>query len=99
MGPAEMRAAFFVRLQLMIPLSRIGSNRHDIGGVRLASIFILFFLMSIVFFVLHIALCVWAFRDCRRRGKNTEMALVVMAGLFFFPVMGLIVYVLIRNEI
>ncbi|TJY42485.1 hypothetical protein E5161_10675 [Cohnella pontilimi] len=58
-----------------------------------------FFLISVLFFVLHIMLCVWAFRDCRRRGKSTEMALVVMVAMFFFPVMGLIVYLLIRNEL
>jgi uncharacterized membrane protein YhaH (DUF805 family) len=70
------------------------------GGISLSLVMIPFFiLVSIAFVVLHIALCVWAFRDCRRRGKSSEFALIVVVALFFFPVMGLIVYLLIRNEL
>lgn len=57
-----------------------------------------FFLISLLLFVLHIVLCVWAYRDCCRRGKSQEFALIVLIGLFFFPLLGLIVYLLIRND-
>ena len=33
-------------------------------------IFGLFFLISIVLFVIHIAICVWAYRDCVSRRKS-----------------------------
>ena len=56
-------------------------------------------LFAIASFVIHIAICVWAFRDCRRRGKSSEFALLVLVALFFFPILGLIVYLLIRNEL
>lgn len=57
-----------------------------------------FFLLSIVLFVIHIAICVWGYRDAIRKGKSQEFALIVLLGLLFFPVMGFIVYLLIRND-
>ncbi|RAV18867.1 PLDc N-terminal domain-containing protein [Paenibacillus contaminans] len=50
------------------------------------------------FFVLHIALCVWGYRDSIRRGRSNEYAIIVLVGLLFFPVVGLIVYLIIRND-
>ncbi|WP_123040030.1 PLDc N-terminal domain-containing protein [Cohnella candidum] len=65
----------------------------------MAFMFLIFFLLvPAELFILHIAICVWAFRDCRRRGRSAEFALIVLIGLFFFPVLGLIVYLLIRND-
>jgi type IV secretory pathway TrbL component len=58
----------------------------------------LFLLISIVLLVIHIALVVWAYRDCVSRGKSQEFALITLIGLMFFPVLGLIVYLLIRND-
>ena len=57
-----------------------------------------FLLFSLALFVAHIAVCVWAFRDCTRRGRSPEFALLVLIGLFFFPVLGFIVYLLIRSD-
>ncbi|RAV21561.1 PLDc N-terminal domain-containing protein [Paenibacillus contaminans] len=57
---------------------------------------VLFFLLF--FFVLHIALCVWGYRDSIRRGKSSEFAIIVLVGLLFFPIVGLIVYLIIRND-
>lgn len=62
--------------------------------------FILIFLLpllSILFFIFHVAICVWGFRDARRRGRSQEYALLVTLGLLFFPVVGFIVYLLIRD--
>jgi uncharacterized membrane protein YhaH (DUF805 family) len=72
----------------LIPL-----NGDNFGGM-----IIFFFLLSIAFFIIHIAICVWAYRDSRRKGKSPEFALIVLIALFFFPVLGLIVYMLIRND-
>nr|WP_245987538.1 PLDc N-terminal domain-containing protein [Cohnella lupini] len=60
--------------------------------------FVLFIFLSFIFFVIHIALCVWAYRDARRKGKSPEFAIIVLIALFFFPILGLIVYLLIRND-
>jgi hypothetical protein len=48
--------------------------------------------------LLHIFLCIWAYRDCLRRRKSQEYAVIVLVGMLFFPVMGLIVYLVIRND-
>nr|WP_205699952.1 PLDc N-terminal domain-containing protein [Cohnella luojiensis] len=54
--------------------------------------------MSAVLFIIHIAVCVWAYRDSRNKGRSQEFALIVLIGLLFFPLMGLIIYLLIRNQ-
>ena len=48
--------------------------------------------------ILHIIICVWAYRDARRHGRSTEYALIVLVGIFFFPIVGLIIYLFIRND-
>jgi hypothetical protein len=48
--------------------------------------------------LLHIVLSIWAYRDCLRRGKSQEYAVIVLFGMLFFPLMGLIVYLVIRND-
>lgn len=57
-----------------------------------------FLFLSFIFFIIHVAICVWAYRDAIRKGKSQEFALIVIVGLFFFPILGLIVYLLIRND-
>jgi hypothetical protein len=54
-------------------------------------------LFVVMFFVIHILLCVWAYRDCIRRNRSSEFALIVLLLLFLFPFAGLIVYLLIRD--
>ncbi|SMF91051.1 hypothetical protein SAMN05661091_5334 [Paenibacillus uliginis N3/975] len=66
-----------------------------IGFISIFGIFAL--LIPFMFFILHIAICVWGFRDARRRGRSSEYALLVVLGLLFFPVVGVIVYLLIRD--
>ena len=58
---------------------------------------IVFLMLPVLLFILHIAVCVWGFRDAKRRGRSSEYALLVVLGLLFFPVVGLIVYLLIRD--
>ncbi|WP_312875672.1 PLDc N-terminal domain-containing protein [Paenibacillus planticolens] len=48
--------------------------------------------------MLHIVLCVWAYRDSIRRGKSTEFAILILLAMLFFPILGLIVYLIIRND-
>ncbi len=61
-----------------------------------SGIFIL--LIALMFFVLHILECVWAYRDSLNRGYSQEFAILVLIGIFFFPLLGLIVYLLIRKN-
>lgn len=69
-----------------------------IGTGTVGGLFAFFLIVAFICFLIHIALCVWAYRDSRRKGKSPEFSLLVMIGLFFFPVMGLIVYLIIRND-
>ncbi|THF83736.1 PLDc N-terminal domain-containing protein [Cohnella fermenti] len=69
------------------------SGSGFVGGV-----IVFMLVMSFILFVLHILICVWAYRDARRKGRSQEFSLAVVLGLFFFPVLGLIVYLLIRND-
>ncbi|MBT2765006.1 PLDc N-terminal domain-containing protein [Paenibacillus sp. ISL-20] len=55
-------------------------------------------LLGLFFFFLHIAVCVWGYNDARRKGRSPEFAILVVLGLLFFPVVGLIIYLLIRNN-
>jgi len=68
------------------------------GASVFSGIVAVFLFFSVILFVLHVAICVWAYRDCTRKGRSPEFALLVLIGLFFFPVLGLIVYLLIRND-
>lgn len=55
-------------------------------------------LISFALFILHIVSCIWAYRDCKRRGKSAEFAVLILLAILVFPVMGLIVYLIIRND-
>ncbi|SDI52928.1 Phospholipase_D-nuclease N-terminal [Alteribacillus bidgolensis] len=58
--------------------------------------FILMFILGL--FLLNIFTSVWAYRDSIRKGNSKEFALIVLIGTLFFPVIGLIVYLIIRNN-
>lgn len=54
-------------------------------------------IVGLFFFILHAVVCIWGYRDARRKGRSPEYALLVVLGLLFFPVLGLVVYLLIRD--
>lgn len=57
-----------------------------------------FFMFFVLFlFVLNVLTSVWAYRDSIRNGNSKEYAIVVLIGTLFFPVLGLIVYLIIRK--
>ncbi|SET92796.1 hypothetical protein SAMN05421676_11134 [Salinibacillus kushneri] len=58
---------------------------------------ILFFFLLILF-ILNIFTSIWAYRDSIRKGNSKEYAIVVLIGTLFFPIVGLIVYLIIRND-
>ena len=57
-----------------------------------------FFFLIVILFVLNIITSVWAYRDSIQKGKSKEYALIVLIGTIFFPIVGLIVYLIIRND-
>lgn len=61
-------------------------------------IFVLVALFGILLFVLNIVTSIWAYRDAIRLGRSREFAIIVLVGTLFFPVVGLIVYLIIRKD-
>jgi hypothetical protein len=59
---------------------------------------ILIFFILFALFLLNIATSVWAYRDAKRLGKSNEFAVLVLIGTLVFPVAGLIVYLIVRND-
>ncbi|QAS54542.1 hypothetical protein HLI_02780 [Halobacillus litoralis] len=60
--------------------------------------FFMFFLFGLGLLILNIVTSVWAYRDSLRKGQNSTYSLVVLIGTLFFPIVGLIVYIIIRND-
>lgn len=55
-------------------------------------------LFMFLLFILNILTSVWAYRDSLARGNSKEYSIVVLIGTIMFPVVGLIVYFLIRDN-
>ncbi|WP_226578217.1 PLDc N-terminal domain-containing protein [Halobacillus litoralis] len=66
--------------------------------MELGFFIILFFIFGIGLLVLNIITSVWAYRDAVRKGRSTAYSLVVLIATLFFPLVGLIVYLIIRND-
>lgn len=60
--------------------------------------FVFFLLIAFLFFIFNIATSIWAYRDARRKGNSKEYAIIVLIGTLIFPILGLIVYLIIRND-
>jgi hypothetical protein len=74
-----------------------GGEAGIAGGIGVG-IILFFVLISLLFMVFHIVSIVWAYRDAIRKGNEPIFALGVAALIFFFPIIGLIVYLLIRSS-
>lgn len=72
-------------------------NNNEAFGFGIGIVLFIVFI-SLFFFVLHIVSIVWAYRDAIRKGNEPLYALGVAALIFFFPIIGLIVYLLIRSS-
>lgn len=62
------------------------------------SMIFLVLLFMLLLFLLNIITSIWAYRDSLRKGNSKEYSIVVLIGTLFFPVIGLIVYLVIRND-
>ncbi|WP_181348998.1 PLDc N-terminal domain-containing protein [Thalassobacillus sp. CUG 92003] len=58
----------------------------------------IFLLGGFILFLLNIITSIWAYRDAKRSGKSPEYALIVLIATIVFPIVGLIVYIIIRND-
>ncbi|OEF97629.1 hypothetical protein BHF68_14630 [Desulfuribacillus alkaliarsenatis] len=58
--------------------------------------FVIIFIFGII--LLNILTSIWAYRDAIRKGNSKEYALIVLVATLFFPIIGLIIYLIIRNE-
>ncbi|RXT06596.1 PLDc N-terminal domain-containing protein [Ammoniphilus sp. CFH 90114] len=55
------------------------------------------FIMA-AFFIFNIVTSIWAYRDSLRKGNSKEYSVIVLIGTLFFPIIGLIIYFIIRND-
>lgn len=55
-------------------------------------------LLILILNILNILVSIWAYRDARRRGNSKEFALIVLVALLFFPIIGLVIYLVIRKD-
>ncbi|SFP57260.1 PLDc N-terminal domain-containing protein [Salibacterium halotolerans] len=62
-------------------------------GIVMVFLFFLAFL-----FLLNIITSIWAYRDSVAKGNSKEFALLILLGTLFFPLIGFIVYLFIRNR-
>ncbi|GIO00512.1 PLDc N-terminal domain-containing protein [Brevibacillus laterosporus] len=47
---------------------------------------------------LNILISIWAYRDSRSRGNSKEFSLIVLIALLAFPIIGLLIYLVIRRD-
>ncbi|WP_437181942.1 hypothetical protein [Salirhabdus salicampi] len=73
-----------------------GSMLSVFGALSAFLIYILLF--GLVLIVLNIITSIWAYKDAIKKGNSKEYAIVVLIGTLFFPVIGLIIYLIIRND-
>ncbi len=64
----------------------------------MSSMFILIAFILLLGFLLNIFTSIWAYRDSLNKGNSKEYSIVVLIGTLFFPIIGLIVYLIIRND-
>lgn len=64
------------------------------------SFFIMILPLLILLFlnIINIVISIWAYRDARRRGNSKEFSVIVLVALLIFPIIGLIVYLVIRKD-
>lgn len=57
-----------------------------------------FLIFGLGLLLLNIITSIWAYRDALRKGNSKEYAIIVLVGTLFFPVVGLIIYIVIRHD-
>lgn len=60
--------------------------------------FLFIFIFLLLLLLINVMTSVWAYRDAIRHGNSKEYAVLVLIGTLFFPIVGLIVYLIIRRD-
>ncbi|MGY4690556.1 PLDc N-terminal domain-containing protein [Salibacterium sp. K-3] len=61
-------------------------------------LFLIVILFLLGLLLLNIFTSIWAYHDSIRKGNSKEYALLILLGTLFFPVIGLVIYLIIRNR-
>ena len=61
-------------------------------------VFLFFIIIAGGLFLLNIITSIWAYRDAIAKGNSKEFAIIVLVGTLFFPILGLIIYFIIRKD-
>lgn len=71
----------------------------ELIGFGMPFVFVaMFLLISFGLLLLNVITSIWAYRDALRKGNSKEYAIIVLIGTLFFPILGLIIYLIIRND-
>jgi heme/copper-type cytochrome/quinol oxidase subunit 2 len=68
------------------------------AGAGFGMMMMFFLVIAIALLVINIITSVWAYRDAKSKGKSNEYALLVLIATLIFPILGLIVYLIIRHD-
>jgi len=60
----------------------------------MSSIFMFIVFIVLVGFLLNIFTSIWAYRDSLNKGNSKEYSVIVLIGTLFFPIIGLIIYLI-----
>lgn len=55
-------------------------------------------LLGLLLLALHVALCIWVYRDILRNGNSYAWALGSAIVVWLFPILGFIVYLALRKH-
>lgn len=66
--------------------------------VVMSGMVFLIFLFVLAALAFNVITSIWAYRDSLRKGNSKEYSLIVLIGTLFFPILGLIIYLIIRND-
>ena len=64
-------------------------------SIAIFSFVIIFILLILVF---NVFTSIWAYRDALRKGNSKEYSVIILLATLIFPVIGLIIYLIIRND-
>ncbi|CAM3901510.1 PLDc N-terminal domain-containing protein [Alkalicoccus chagannorensis] len=67
-------------------------------GPPFSSVFFFFAAAAVLILVLNILTSIWVYRDAVYKGNSREFSALMLIGTLFFPIIGLIVYLIIRND-
>ncbi|MDT8860403.1 PLD nuclease N-terminal domain-containing protein [Alkalihalobacillus sp. MEB130] len=65
--------------------------------MEISIVLLFFFLLIFGGLILNILTSIWCYRDSLRNGNSKEYSLLWLVATLFFPVIGVIIYLIIRR--